>query len=209
MQEIFNEKFNEFKALTFKAQNSNNTAAVLLFKEYLKRMNEWYVAKNVIEKWHTIFRTDASHNLVYLIAPELLENIISLEEFKRTLIDDDRFDRSRQGLDMPIVYAYLCWEIYKNNNQFDDYRDLPNPYGPVMKILTRGNHIKRGEMATIEVDVLPIFKNLDFAKTFLPSYDGDFLDYIDEVCERSGSGGIPNQEKTNQLWEEFQKLKHN
>ncbi len=50
-------------------------------------------------------------------------------------------------------------------------------------------------------------KQTDFR---LPSLDYAFLDYIDSVCERNGgSGGIPNQEKTNQLWKEFQKKKSN
>lgn len=209
MQEIFNKKFDEFKSEIFKSQNSNNTSAILLFKEYLKRINKWYNAVGIIEKWHTIYRTDTSHNLVYLIRPELLENIISIEDFKSNLINDKRFDSSRKALDISILYAYLCWEVFKNNLQFDNYKDLPNPYEPVIKILKRGNHIIRGEMATIEIDALPIFKNLDFTKNFLPSYDYNFLDYIDEICERNGSGGIPNQEKTNQLWEEFQKLKQN
>jgi hypothetical protein len=206
MQRIFDKKLNEFKS-QIPTSTTKNTSGVLLFKDYLVRMNKYYQTIGIIEKWGSIFRTDISHNLVYIIAPELLENIISLDNFKNSLLTDGHFDRSRQGLDIPILYAYLCWEVCKNNDQLNIYRNLPNPYEPVIKILARGNHIKRGEMATIEIDILPVFKNLDFTKTFLPSYNTDFLNYIDEVSERSGSRGIPNIEKTNELWEEFQKLK--
>ncbi|MCD0470487.1 hypothetical protein [Flavobacterium sp. JAS] len=209
MQEIFNKKFDVFNSFVFKSENANNTAGVLLFKEYLKIMNKWYANIDIIEKWGTIFRTDTSHNLVYLIAPQLLESVISLEDFKKNLIVDKRFDTSRKGLDVPILYAYLCWEVFKNDPSFNHFINLPNPYEPVIKILTRGNHIVRGEMATIEIDVTPIFKDLDFSKIFLPSCDDLFLNYIDEVCQRSGSRGIPNQEKTSQLWEEFKNQNHN
>jgi hypothetical protein len=207
MQKIFDQKFNEFNSLEYKSQNFINTSGVLLFKEYLKRIYSWYTSLNKIEKWNTIFRTDTNHNIVYLINPKILDNIISLEDFKSILSDDTRFDRSRKALDIPILYAYLCYEVFKNDSQFDVFKNLPNPYEPVIKLLTRGNHIVRGEMGTIEIDMLPIFKDLDFSSIFLPSYDDPFLNYIDTECIRSGSGGIPNPEKTNQLWEEFQKIK--
>ena len=46
-----------------------------------------------------------------------------------------------------------------------------------------------------------------FSKPFkLPSLDDDFLDYIDSKCKLVGSDGIPNQERVNELWEEFQIL---
>lgn len=45
------------------------------------------------------------------------------------------------------------------------------------------------------------FKNTEKYKGFkLPSIDSKFLNYIERKCAE-----IPNQEETNQLWEEFQK----
>lgn len=41
----------------------------------------------------------------------------------------------------------------------------------------------------------------------LPSLNDDFLSFIDTNCKLMGSDGIPNQEETNRLWEEFQNLK--
>ena len=47
----------------------------------------------------------------------------------------------------------------------------------------------------------------NFSKPFkLPSIDDNFLDYIDSKCKLMGSDGIPNQERVNQLWEEFQQI---
>ena len=47
----------------------------------------------------------------------------------------------------------------------------------------------------------------NFSKPFkLPSIDDNFLDYIDSKCKLMGSDGIPNQERVNQLWEEFKQI---
>lgn len=109
----------------------------------------------------------------------------------------------RRGLDLPIIYSYLCFEMFKNYEDFESYRHLPNPYEIVIKILIRGNHISRGEMRTIEIDNIPIFKDIDFSKDYLPSFENDFLDFIDNECARIGSMGIPNPEKTLELYNKF------
>lgn len=205
LQAQFNSIYNEFLKGKYLTPTSVNTASVLIFKEYLKSMRLWYEALGIYEeKWYYIYRLNEGHNLVHLIAPELLNNIDTLETFAKNY---SHFDR--KSLDAPIVYGYICWELFKNYPQFEKYKDLPNPYENVVKIMQRGNYINRGEMKTIEINSLPITRDIDLNKIYLPSVENDFLDFIDKKCKRMGSAGIPNPEKVEELWEEFQKIQQN
>lgn len=204
--EIFNTKLKEFKSQIIEVQREKTTASFLLYKDYLSKMHEWYQALNIEDQWeHNIYRTKEGHNLLQLLAPEIKKDLIDLEDFRINYLNDVTFIKDRfYGFEYIYIYLNIYWQIYKNSTDFIKYQNLPDPYEPVIKILLRGNHIYKGEMATIEIDNLTVKKQTNFR---LPSLDYDFLNYIDEVCERNGSGGIPNQEKTNQLWEEFQKQK--
>ncbi|KAF2081309.1 hypothetical protein [Flavobacterium sharifuzzamanii] len=204
--EIFNIKLAELKSQIIEVQKNKNTSGILLYKDYLSKMYEWYVALGIEEKWLiNIYKTKDGHNLFHLLAPEFKNNLIDLEDFRVNYLNDITILNSKyRGFEYIYVYLYIYWQIFKNSPSFEKYQNLPDPYEPVIKILLRGNHVYKGEMSTIEVDNLPIKRQTDFR---LPSLDYDFLEYIDEICIRSGSGGIPNQEKTNQLWEDFKKLR--
>lgn len=43
----------------------------------------------------------------------------------------------------------------------------------------------------------------------MPSIEDEFLDYIDSRCKVHGTSNIPNQEKVNELWNEFNLQKNN
>ncbi|WP_185151777.1 hypothetical protein, partial [Chryseobacterium sp. SN22] len=179
---------------------------VLLFKEYLKRMRVWYESLNMIEKWFLMYRLDEAHNIVYFVDSHLLDSVISLEEFTKTF-NVGMFYLDNKGLDIPILYGYICWQLFKEYPQFNEYKALPDPYETVIKILQRGNNIRRGEMKSIEINGQVIFKDLDFTKNYLPSFDDKFLNYIDNTCERSADKGVPNSEKIQEMWKEFRALK--
>lgn len=206
--EIFIKKLSDFKSNIFETQRKDTTASFLLFKDYLSKMYDFYKILEIEDKWeHNIYKTKEGHNLIGLIDPELLSNAIPLDDFRANYLNDVIINKSKYtGFEYIFIYYSIYWEILKEKNQFKKFKDLPNPYDSVIKVFLRGNHIQKGEMSTIEIDNLPVKKQTNFK---LPSLDYDFLDYIDKVCERSGSGGIPNQERTNQLWEEFQKQKSN
>lgn len=62
-------------------------------------------------------------------------------------------------------------------------------------------------MKTIEIDNQTVFSDFDFDKVYLPSFDNNFLDFLDKKSDRLADNGIPNPEKVNELWEEYQSIK--
>ena len=102
------------------------------------------------------------------------------------------------------IYLFIYWNllIEKNGNP---YKELPNPYEPVFKIIIRGGDIVYSE-GFFTISRIDIGNNLKTLNLILPSLDDNFLDYIDSKCKLVGSDGIPNQERVNELWEEFQIL---
>ncbi|MBL3547555.1 hypothetical protein [Chryseobacterium sp. KMC2] len=205
MQDQFNKILQEFLENKNITNNKVNTASVLLFKEYLKRMHVWYEKLNMGEKWFFMYRLDEAHNIVHFVDSHLLDSVITLEDFRKTF-DIGMFYVDNKGLDIPILYGYICWELFKEYPQFNKYKDLPDPYEPVIKILKRGNNIRRGEMKSIEINGQVIFKDLDFTKNYLPSFDDEFLNYLDNNCERLADKGIPNSEKIQDMWKEFREM---
>lgn len=207
MDEKFNNLFKDFLNKRNIGNTTINTASILLFKEYLKRVRLWYERIDIIDRWFYIYRLDDGHNLIKLVAPELLNNIKSLEDFKNQYYNGLYTNSLRNELNVSILYGYLCWKLFKNNQHLDKFRNLEDPYEPVIKILQRGNNIRRGEMKTIEIDSQVVFSNFDYDKVYLPSFDNDFLDFIDKKSNRLADNGIPNPEQVNELWQEFQQIK--
>ena len=205
--ENFQDKLKEFKGQIKGRKIDTDKAGILLFKDFLSKMDEWGHAVGFIEDWIKIISIKQDlFNIVGFVAPELLENVISLNDFRNNdpQIGDTFNLSSARGLDAALIHATFCWDLFKDNPVFDKYKNLPAPYESIKTLYIRGHHVGRSEPRYITIDSKnDVRKETDFR---LPSLDYDFLDYIDEVCERSGSAGIPNQEKTNQLWEEFQKM---
>ncbi|WP_443938920.1 hypothetical protein [Pedobacter sp. MW01-1-1] len=201
---IFEKKLNELKLNIPYEVRVENTGGILLFKDYLFKMNMWYNRLGISERFNALYYRDEFHNLINLVKPELLDEIVSFEDFKLNYTNGLNVDLTIKSLDLIIVYSFLCWEIFKEFPELDQYSDMPNPYESSINILLRGNHIRRGEMATIEIDSrITIRKQFDFN---LPSIDNDFLDFIDSNCLRSGSYGIPNQNEVNKMWLNFRAL---
>lgn len=207
--ENFQKKLNEFKSQIKRRKIQTDTSGILLFKDFLSKMEEWNVTFDFTENW--VNKISMQHhflNIVELIAPDLLKNVISLNDFRRN--DPQKGDTfnlsSARGLDAGLIHALFCWDLFKNHLTFENFDKLPDPYAPIKALYLRGHFVNKSDIRTITIDyITAIKKQTDFR---LPSLDHDFLDYIDSVCERNGgSGGIPNQERTNQLWEEFKMKK--
>lgn len=209
--ENFQEKLKEFKSQIKGRKTDKDTSGILLFKDFLSKMDEWNHAIGFPEDW--IRKISFQHellNIVGILAPELLKNIISLNDFRNN--DPQKGDTfnlsSARGLDAGLIYAIFCWDLFKDNPVFDKYKNLPDPYESIKVLYITGHYVDKSEPRTITIDSKSDVRTQSSLR--LPSSDYDFLDYIDKVCERNGgSGGIPNQERTNQLWEDFKKNKQN
>jgi hypothetical protein len=202
LKQEFELRLIEFKNKILAVKRENTTAAFLLFKDYLSKMYDFYNALGIENQWDSnIYKTKEGHNLVGLIAPHLSIETIDLETFRVNYLNDITINKSKYtAFEYIFIYYSICWDIFKSYPEFENYKHLANPYDSVNLIFWRGNHISKGEMSTIEIDNLTVKKQFDFK---LPSLDVTFLDYIDTVCHRSGSEGIPNQEKVNVLWDTF------
>lgn len=207
--ENFQDKLNEFKNQIKGRKIQTDTSGILLFKDFLSKMEQWNNVIGSAEEWlNKISRQHDLLNIVGMVAPDLLKKVISLNDFRSNNPQNgDTFNlSSARSLDAGLVHALFCWDFFKNNSVFDKFKNLPNPYDPIKVLYIMGHYVDKSEPTKITIDSKSdVKKQTDFR---LPSLDYDFLDYIDSVCDRNGgSGGIPNQEETNQLWEEFQKLK--
>ncbi|GEM_PF-3690288 len=58
MDEKFNNLFKDFLNKQNIGNTTINTASILLFKEYLKRMRLWYERIDIIDRWFYIYRLD-------------------------------------------------------------------------------------------------------------------------------------------------------
>ena len=209
--EKFQDKLNEFKIQIKGRKIQTDTAGILLFKDFLSKMEEWNNIIGFDEDWlNKISRQHDLLNVIGIVAPDLLKNVISLNDFRKNSPQNgDTFNlSSARSLDAGLIHALFCWDFFKNNSVFDKFKNLPNPYDSIKTLYITGHYVDKSEPTKITIDSKSdVKKQTDFR---LPSLDYDFLDYIDAVCDRNGgSGGIPNQERTNQLWEEFQKKKSN
>ena len=206
--ENFQDKLKEFKRQIKGRKTESDTAGILLFKDFLSKMTEWNHSIGFTDDWvNKISRQHDLLNIVGIVAPDLLKNVISLNDFRsNTPQNGDTFNLSSAGsLDAGLIHGLFCWDIFKNNSVFDKFKNLPNPYDAIKILYITGHYVDKSEPSKITIDSnFDVRRQTDFR---LPSLDYDFLDYIDEQCQRSGSGGIPNQEKTNQLWEEFKQKK--
>lgn len=167
-------------------------------------MEEWNKAIGFNENWLNLisYQHDLL-NIVGLIEHDLLKNVISLNDFRKNdLQKDDTFNLyGARSLDAGLIHALFCWDLFKDNPLFDEFKNLPNLYDPIKLLYFRGHCVGKSDLRTITIDsILSVKKQTDFR---LPSLDNRFLNYLDKVCKRSGSAGIPNQEETNELWEIF------
>lgn len=96
-------------------------------------------------------------------------------------------------------YLFIYWEVYKDSNEIRELA-IENIYLSVIKILERVSSLYTYN-AQFQIGNTT-FKNEEKYRGYkLPTLDNGFLNYIEHTCSE-----IPNQEETNQLWENYQKL---
>ena len=200
MDNLFLEKLNDFKKETV-FENEKSVANILLFKHYLQTMYKWYLELSL--EWdYKITKRKEGHNLIEIIKPGLSNKMIDIDFFRVNLLNDTSFNTNKyRGFDYLFIYLFIYWDIFENE-YFSQYKHLPNPYLSVIKILLRGGHIFYNN-TYYNVSDIDIRKSPNTLNFILPSIDDNFLDYIDSKCKLVGSDGIPNQERVNQLWEEY------
>lgn len=174
---------------------------ILLFREYQSRLYSWKMALNY-SNGGFFNKTKSYHNLfLNLLAPWVSE-MISEETVVRDLTNLgvpnlSTAQREYRGF---FLYLYTNWQVFKDNVEIQKHSSyLKPPYEPIARIFFRGGTIGSSDnLFVIDNDTYRKHGN-DFT---LPSTNDGFLDYIDENCT-----DFPNQNKVNQLWANFQRLK--
>ena len=177
---------------------------ILLFKDYLNKMKNWY-EKLQLEFSYDIMKNKDNNNLIIKLFHDEAVELIDIEFYRKNLLEGFNIGKNKyRSFDYLFIYLFIYWNllIEKNGNP---YKELPNPYEPVFKIIIRGGDIVYSE-GFFTISRIDIGNNLKTLNLILPSLDDNFLDYIDSKCKLVGSDGIPNQERVNELWEEFQIL---
>ncbi|MDR2207256.1 MAG: hypothetical protein LBE36_13990 [Flavobacteriaceae bacterium] len=175
----------------------NDVVSVLLFRNYL---TELFALKKELGNNSEFIKNPDAHNIFLDIKPDWLGELKNIDSFIDDLKQNNINISTGRYLNGLFVYLYTYWELYKDSKELSRY-GKENIYLSTIKILQRikdiyvyGGQFEIGDFT---------FKNEDKYQGYkLPSLDDDFLDYIEKKCS-----DIPNQEQTNQLWEEFQNMK--
>lgn len=198
-EELLNVK-NKIKPL-----NMNSVSNILLFKDYLSRIKLWYEELGLVFSFD-IIRNKDKNDLVKLLFPEIYEELLEIEFYRNNLLDDFNIGKNKyRSFDYLYIYLSIYWDLLKLQNKqiFEKYKHLPDPYDPVFKMIINGGGVlyREGYFNVSGIDISKKDKTINFT---MPSLDDSFLEYIDSHNKLLGSDGIPNQEKVNELWQEYQ-----
>jgi hypothetical protein len=187
-----------------KFEKKNRISNVLLFRDYLTRLDNWKVALGEAGDKIYIGKGRNYHNLFLSIKADWVEEIKTQEDFNKDLINEAQISfKGGRFYDDMFIYLFTYWELCKNNIEINEI-NLPHPYEPAFKIIGRCEFMYT-QNANIQIDNYTINNLEKYFNFLMPSLDYDFLDYIDSICLVDNK--IPNQIETNELWERFQLLK--
>lgn len=197
-REIFFNNVNKFiqqNNSTLSFDSVYKVSSILLFKDFVRRLYLWKTELNIP---FIMYGKREIFNLFNDLNPNWLGELVPYEEYEQHLIEN--YIYSSSNLNYLFVYLFVNWEIFKDYDEIVKYNHLESPYESVIRIFANKNNIYKRDVIIIS-GVSIIFGKKNFK---LPSLDNDFLNFIDSKCKLQGSDGIPNQEETNLLWEEFQ-----
>jgi len=211
MNKISTEKYNDELTkviIGIKKNNEKQTRVsnILLFRDFLNKLDQFRVALGQESQRNFSGNIRKFSNLFPFFSTDWINELKTQEEFNRDIFEKGYKVVGGRTIDDLYIYLYVYWELCKD---FDEIKTLYsfNPYLPVIKIIERSEmlHVHSG---SLNIDLLT-FNNLEKYYSYkLPSLEDTFLDYIDQICMKTGGQWeIPDQEKTNQLWEEFQNQK--
>ena len=204
-KEEFYNKLNTFikqNNPTLSFDGEDKVSSILLFKDFMTRLHIW---KNEL---HTEFINFDAINLN--LFNDLHINIGEDSDIEETMFYNEYINFLRQNFNLNnlrnknylFIYLFIYWELYKDSEEIKKYSYLEHPYESIVKIVARKNMVYKREGVNVSNITMR-----SFSKPFrLPSLNDNFLDYIDSKCKLVGSDGIPNQERVNELWDEFQIL---
>ena len=176
-------------------QDDHKISSILLFKDFLRQFED---LKQILNSTNSGYNR-TSFNLLNDIDSSWISKTQNYDEYVEYIKDKSNNYTSRNYIYI-FIFIYINWEIFKNEIELLDLK-VKNPYYPIIKIFKRRNLIYLFDGYSINGVKLFMKSTLK-----LPSIDDNFLDYIDSKCKLVGSDGIPNQERVNQLWEEFQQI---
>jgi hypothetical protein len=170
---------------------------IVLFREYQTRLYAWKQELN-LNTPDFFNKSKEYHNLLADLFQDWESKVIPFDD----IINDlkklgipfvDNTLRDFQGF---LLSLYVNWEILKKDNtEINNYTYLKHPYFPIYKIILRGGLIQLVHNKFMIDNKIYLRYDNQFS---LPSLEDDFLNYID-----SNVTDFPNQEKVNQLWENF------
>lgn len=188
---------------TFDLNVSNSVSSILLFKDYISKLKDY---KILLFNEYQTFGLSLNleyNNLILDFNNNLRSEILPYMDFRNYLYENYQINLlSGRYFNGFFIYLFIYWEVYKNELTLDG--NISNPYYGLIKLF-RNDCIHRYE----GINVSNITMRSSSMNLKLPSIEDDFLAYIDSKCKLIGSAGIPNQEKVNELWEEFKSLNKN
>lgn len=195
----FYDKLNQFINFynpNFEFNGDAKVSSILLFKEGLSRISEWRI---VLNSSKFTFNNKEDFNLFSDISANLTNEMEDYGLYVEK-IKEKTMNYNSRNFNFLFLYLYVYWDVLQNRIEIGKY-GKENPYIPFVKIFENKNLIYFRDWFQINGVTMKKSKI-----TRLPSLDNDFLDYIDFKCKLIGSDGIPNQERVNELWQEFQSL---
>lgn len=183
---------------------SNSVSSILLFKDYISKLNDW---KKLLDKDYRPLGKSINieyNNIIKDINPALQDDMLSFEMFYNRYKQMFELREDLLGgriINYFFIYWFVYWEFFKKREEMMVYENYSNPYEGLVKLFKNDNiYIGEG------INISGVIMRDSSMNLKLPSIEDDFLAYIDSKCKLIGSAGIPNQEKVNELWEEFQSL---
>ena len=181
--------------------NKSRVSNILLFRDYITKLRLWKIALqdskvDILNKDdHNIFihfHNTLHHNSI----PDFNEYIAHLKEQNINFTGLTGI-RSFEGI---FSYLYITWEVCKDFPDIKQY-NLSNPYNNLKNLIERTNTISKYK-GMLNIDDITFNEFKKYNNYSLPSNENAFLDFIDSKYVFH-INGIPNQDETNKLWEEF------
>lgn len=211
MNKISNQKYsNELTKVIFELNNSdkkhNRVSNILLLRDFFNKLDQCRIKLGQNSNRNLNGNIRKFSNIFLTISADWINELKTQEEFNLDLFERGYKVIGGRAIDDLYLYLYVYWELCK---EFDEIKVCDfNPYLSVLKIIER-SEMMYVHSGSLNIDLLT-FNNLEKYYSYeLPSIEDDFLNYIDTLCMKAnGQWEIPDQQKTNQLWEEFQKQKN-
>ena len=174
---------------------------IVLFKDFRRRIIEWYVELGKINDWKSDLRTKRL-TILEELNPSIQKEMPSSEDFRTEFLSKSTIGAEHfYEYDHFFVYKKVLWDIFDGDSYLKKYTKMSSPYEGVVKIIERGDTIIRSE-SHYKVGMHRVFEHPKYNGYTIPSLDNKFLDFIDQRCG-ANSNNTPNQRGLDLLWDDF------